>query len=120
MSTLTPRASIPTPRSLRDLCGGAVHLPGDAAYDAARGAWNLAVDQRPAAVAYPADTAEVAAVVRTAAAAGLRVAAQGTGHNAGPLGDLSNSVLLRTSAMTGARVDADAERATVRAGALWL
>ena len=67
------------------LCGGAVHLPGDPGYDAARTAWNVAVDQRPAAVAYPADAAEVAEVVRAAAAAGLRVAPQGTGHNAGPL-----------------------------------
>ena len=47
------------------------------------------VDQRPAAVAYPADADEVAEVVRSARAAGLRVAAQTTGHNAGPLGDLS-------------------------------
>jgi FAD/FMN-containing dehydrogenase len=119
-TTLPTPTRIPTPRSLRDLCGGAVHLPGDPAYDASRGAWNAAVDQRPAAVAYPADTAEVAAVVRAAAAAGLRVAAQGTGHNAGPLGDLSTTVLLRTSAMTGARIDLAAERATVRAGTLWL
>jgi FAD/FMN-containing dehydrogenase len=106
--------------ALRILCGGAVHLPGDDGYDAARMPWNVAVDQRPAAVAYPADTAEVAAVVRAAAAAGLRVAAQGTGHNAGPLGPLDDTVLLRTSAMTGARVDRRAGRMTVRAGTLWL
>ena len=68
------------------LCGGAVHLPGDPGYDAARMPWNVAVEQRPAAVAYPADADEVAEVVRAAAAAGLRVAPQGTGHNAGPLG----------------------------------
>ncbi|GAB3854834.1 hypothetical protein GCM10027610_087040 [Dactylosporangium cerinum] len=72
--------------ALRGLCGGALHLPGDPGYDTARTPWNVAVDQRPAAVAYPADAAEVAAVVRAAAGAGLRVAAQGTGHNAGPLG----------------------------------
>ena len=73
--------------AFRDLCGGAVALPGDDGYDAARQAFNLAVDQRPAAVAYPADASEVAEVVRCARAAGLRVAAQSTGHNAGPLGD---------------------------------
>ena len=49
--------------ALRDLCGGAVALPGDDGYDAARQAFNLAVDQRPAAVAYPADASEVADVV---------------------------------------------------------
>jgi FAD/FMN-containing dehydrogenase len=55
-----------------------------------------------------------------AAAAGLCVAVQGTGHGAPPLhGRLAESVLLRTAAMTELRVDAD--RRTVRAGAgvLW-
>ena len=73
--------------AVRDQVPGTVHLPGDHGYDAGRMPWNVAVDQRPAAVAYPRDAAEVADVVRAAAAAGLRVAPQGTGHNAGPLGD---------------------------------
>ena len=67
----------------RLLCG--VHLPGDPGYDGARMPWNVAVDQRPAAVAVPPTVDEVAAVVRAAAAAGLRVAPQSTGHGAGPL-----------------------------------
>ena len=32
---------------------GDVVRPGDGAWDVARRAWNLAVDQRPAAVAFP-------------------------------------------------------------------
>ncbi|MET7419548.1 FAD-binding protein [Dactylosporangium sp. NPDC005555] len=104
--------------SLRGLCGGALHLPGDPGYDTARMPWNVTVDQRPAAVAYPADAAEVAAVVRAAAVAGLRVAAQGTGHSAGPLGPLDDVVLLRTSAMTGVTVTGRTARA--EAGALWV
>jgi FAD/FMN-containing dehydrogenase len=105
---------------LTDPRTGAVHLPGDPGYDAVRRPWNLAVEQRPAAVALPQSTAEVAAVIRSAASAGLQVTAQGTGHNTGPLGDLSDTVLLRTSAMTGARVDPVTGRVTVRAGTLWL
>ena len=93
--------------ALRGLAGGAVHLPGDPLYDEARMPWNLQVDEHPAAVAYPADPQEVARIVRAAAAAGLRVAPQGTGHGAPPLaGRLGDAVLLRTSAMTGLRVDA--------------
>ena len=106
--------------TLRGLCGGAVHLPGDPAYDEARLPWNLQVDTRPAAVAYPAFPNEVAAVVRAAAATGLKVAPQGTGHGAPPLaGRLADAVLLRTSAMTGLSVDAERRTARVGAGVLW-
>ncbi|MGI5239011.1 FAD-binding oxidoreductase [Dactylosporangium sp. CA-139066] len=106
--------------SLRGLCGGAVHLPGDPGYDTARMPWNVAFDQRPAAVAYPADPAEAAEVIRAAAASGLRVAPQGTGHNAGPLGRLDDVVLLRTSAMTAVSIDPARRTARAEAGALWI
>ena len=106
--------------ALRGLAGGAVHLPGDPLYDEARMPWNLQVDEHPAAVAYPADPHEVARIVRAAAAAGLRVAPQGTGHGAPPLaGRLGDAVLLRTSAMTGLRVDAASRTARAEAGVLW-
>jgi hypothetical protein len=95
-------------------------LPGDSGFDEARRAWNLAVDQRPAAVAFPESAAEVAAAIRYATGHGLRVAAQGTGHNAGPLGPLSDTVLLRTGRMRGIQVDPRARIARVEAGAVWL
>jgi FAD/FMN-containing dehydrogenase len=105
---------------LRRLCGGAVYLPGDPRYDEARRPWNLRADDRPAAVAYPAFPDEVAELVRAAAAAGLRIAPQGTGHGAPPLsGRLSDAVLLRTSAMTELRIDAARRTARVGAGVLW-
>jgi FAD/FMN-containing dehydrogenase len=115
--TVTSRAA-----GLRGLCGGAISLPGDPGYDAARQPWNVAVDQRPAAVAYPANAEETATVVRAAAAAGLRVAPQSTGHNVGPLaaGSLDDVVLVRTSAMTSVAVDAERQIATVGGGVLWL
>jgi FAD/FMN-containing dehydrogenase len=113
-------ATVSLAEPLRGLCGGSVQLPGDAAYDMARSPWNLQMSDHPAAVAYPAFPDEVAEVLRAAAAAGLRVAAQGTGHGAPPLGGrLGDAVLLRTSAMTELAVDV--ARRTVRAGAgvLW-
>lgn len=106
--------------SLRGLCGGAVYLPGDPGYDGARTPWNVAVDQRPAAVAFPANAAETAEVVRAAVDAGLRVAPQSTGHNAGPLGRLDDVVIIRTSGMTSVQIDPSRGRATVGGGALWL
>src|SRR5918999_1847117 len=91
----------------------------DEGFDAARQAWNLAVDQRPAAVAYANDAGEVAGAVRLAAQRGLRVAVQGTGHSAAPLGDLEGTLLLKTMRMTGLEVDPAARRARAEAGGLW-
>jgi FAD/FMN-containing dehydrogenase len=108
--------------NLRGLCGGNVHLPGDPGYDAARMPWNVAVRQAPAAVALPRDASDVSAVVRAAAAAGLRVAPQSTGHNAGPLAEhrLDDVVVVRTSGMDRVSVDADRGICRVEGGAVWL
>jgi hypothetical protein len=105
--------------ALRRTCTGPVLAPGEPGFDDARRAWNLAVDQHPALVAVPADAHDVAAVVRHARAAGLRVNVQGTGHGAGALGDLQETALVRTTALTEVRVDADARRARVGAGVVW-
>ena len=112
--------SLPSAEALRGLCGGAVHLPGDPGYDLARTPWAVQVQQRPAAVAYPAFPDEVAQVLRAAAASGLQVATQGTGHGAAPLeGRLGSAVLLRTSAMAELSVDVARRTARVGAGVLW-
>jgi FAD binding domain len=95
-------------------------LPPEAdGFDAARRAWNLAVDQRPAAVAFANDAHDVAAAVRLAAERGLRVAPQGTGHGAAPVGDLGDTLLLKTTRMTGLEIDPGARRARAEAGVLW-
>ena len=106
--------------SLRGLCGGNVYLPGDPGYDEFRTPWNLA-DQRPAAVAVPRTAAEVSEVVRAAAAAGLRVAPQSTGHNAAPLAarGMGDLVLVRTSALTEVSVDRATLTARVGGGVEW-
>jgi hypothetical protein len=98
---------------------GNLLTPEDDGFDSARQAWNLAVDQRPAAVAYAEDAAGVAAAVRAAVERGLRVAVQGTGHAAAPMGDLDGTLLLKTMRMTGLEVDPGARRARVEAGVLW-
>jgi FAD/FMN-containing dehydrogenase len=91
----------------------------DADWDAARQAYNLAVDQHPAAVAFPEDEDDVASVVRFARKHGLRVAAQRSGHNAAPLRSLEQTILVKTDALQGVEIDAGARRARVRAGAKW-
>ena len=88
----------PARAALRDLCGGAVALPGDDGYDAARQGFNLAVDQRPAAVAYPADADEVAEVVARRARRRPARRAPGDRPQRGPARRASSrTVLLKTS-----------------------
>jgi FAD binding domain/Domain of unknown function (DUF4265) len=98
---------------------GRVIRPDDEDWDTARTAWNLAVDQRPALVVEVADAFDVQAVVRWAGENGLRVAPQGTGHQAAPLGDLGDAVLLRTGRLSSVEVDLDTRTVRVGSGALW-
>ena len=105
--------------SLRRRLAGIVVTPADPAWDEARQAWNLCVDQRPVAVAVPEDAAGVATVVAFARECGLRVAPQTTGHNAAPLGDLDGTILLRTSSLRDIEIDPVGRRARVGAGVLW-
>ena len=100
-------------------CPGFVHLPGEAEYAAAATPWNVAVVQRPAAVALPRTPQEVQALVRAASALGLRVSAQTTGHAAGVLGDLDDVVLVRTSHLQGVGIDVRRRVARVGAGVAW-
>src|SRR5215218_6169026 len=106
--------------ALRSRLDGTVVLPGDSGWDQARMAWNLAFDQSPAMVALPRSAGDVRAVVDFARRSGLRVAMQGTGHNAGPMGDLEGTVLVKTSEMRGVTIDAANHVARVEAGALWM
>jgi hypothetical protein len=112
----------PVAAALRGLAGGRVYLPGDPAYDEARMPWNVAVDQRPAAVALPRTAAEVSQLVRVAAQNGLTVAPQSTGHNAGPLAmqGLEDTVIVRLSEMTEVTVDPAGQSARVEGGAMWM
>jgi FAD/FMN-containing dehydrogenase len=117
---LTPTVRRAT--SLAGLCDGAVHLPGDAAYESARLPWNVAVDQRPAAVALPSSVAHVQEIVRAAADAGLRIAPQTTGHNAGPLvaRGLDDVVVVRTERLRQVTIDPVRRIARAEGGAVWL
>jgi hypothetical protein len=105
--------------TLAECITGRIVLPTDSDWDAVRTAWNLSIDQCPELVALPENAEDVVAIVDFARAAGLRVAPQGTGHNAGPLGDLAGTILLRTDRLR--EITVDPTHATVRAGAgvLW-
>lgn len=107
-------------RTLGERLDGELVLPGDAAWDTARQAWNLAVDQRPAAVVLPESAADVVATVAFAGEFGLRIAFNAGGHNAGTIdwGDGTGTLLLKTERMRRVEVDAAGRRVRVEAGTL--
>jgi len=98
---------------------GEVFVPGEDGYDQARQAWNLAVDERPAAVVVAESAADVVHAVRFARSHGMRIAPQGTGHGSAPLEPLEGAMLLRTSRMRSVRINPDARAARAEAGAQW-
>jgi FAD/FMN-containing dehydrogenase len=96
---------------------GAVSAPGETQYDALRAAWNLSVDQHPALIVVAESAADIAAAVRFAREADLKVAVQATGH--GVIRPANNSLLINTSQFTDVRINAESRTAWISAGAKW-
>src|SRR5918999_930543 len=85
---------------------GQVLTAEDSCWDSSRQTFNLTHDQRPAALVRVANTDDVAETVRYAAQRGLRVAPQGTGHNAGPMKNrIEDALLLRTDSLQDMEID---------------
>ena len=104
---------------LKDSLHATVVLPGDPEWDQARRAWQLLADQRPAAVVLARTVDDVSATVIATRELGLRVAPQSTGHGAGALTSLEDTVLLRTSDVDRVSIDPQTRTAHVQAGAVW-
>ncbi|MFF8287827.1 FAD-binding oxidoreductase [Streptomyces sp. NPDC016309] len=103
-------------RELRTVIRGAVHLPGDAAYDGARRIWNGAVDRRPAALVRCADERDVATAVRVARAHGLPLSVRGGGHDWAGRALCDGGVVVDLRALDAITVDAAAGTAEVQGG----
>jgi len=98
---------------------GRVVTPADPDWDGIRQVFNLTVDFRPAAIALPRDVDDVVAAIEYARANDLRVAPQATGHNAGPLGSLDDTLVVDVRELQEIDIDADARRVRVGAGVKW-
>jgi len=121
MNVISKDAISISAEELRERLTGDYVTPEDSNWDEARLAWNLAVDQRPAAVAIPETVDDIVEVVRYARANGLRVAGQSTGHNSHPLAaGLDHTVLVKTHRMRAVQIDAGARVARVEPGTLWM
>lgn len=88
-------------------------LPETPEYDVARQAWNLAADQKPAAIALPTTVEGIQEAIGWARDNGLKVAPQTTGHGAGALKDLSGALLLKAN-LFDENIDIDSTTVTAR------
>ena len=114
-------ATTPAQTARQELSGfdGRLIGPEDAGYDEARAVYNAMIDKRPALIARCADAAEVAQVVRFAAAHDLLLAVRGGGHNGGGLGTCDDGVVIDLSAIKQIEVDPEARTARVGGGCTW-
>ncbi|GGO21411.1 FAD-binding oxidoreductase [Microbispora bryophytorum] len=103
--------------ALRGQVTGRVLVPGQDGFEEEAAGFNLAVRHRPAVIVAARDAGDVAAAVRLAAAHGLPVAVQSTGHGAVQAAD--GAVLISTRAMREVVVDPSARTATIAAGCTW-
>ena len=104
-------------RALRDRFDGAVVLPGDTAYDAARLCWNRSIDSRPAAIAIAASVRDIGAAMITARQLDVPLAVQATGH--GTVRAADGALLVNTAGLTNVEIDPRRMVATVGPGVIW-
>src|SRR3972149_8695740 len=98
---------------------GAVLLPGDDGYDAARAVFNAMIDRRPAAIAQPADTADVQRAVRFAREHDLLVSIKGGGHSPQGYAVCEGGLMIDLVAHKSVTVDPQARTAPAGGGVDW-
>lgn len=118
MNVITPSTLHPDAvGELRRRLAGRVAYPADAAYLELVAGHDLAADHRPSVVVEPLDACDVEHAVAIAAAHGLDVAVQATGHGTGH--PVRGGVLVSTRRLDTLTVDEGACTVTVGAGVTW-
>ena len=102
---------------LQLLVRGLVYAPGDAHYEAEVAAFNLATRHTPDLVLTAANADDVAAAVRWAAARGMSISVQSTGH--GAANAITGGLLISTRLMLELSIDPEEQVARVGAGVRW-
>ncbi len=103
--------------ALRRKLAGKLFEHGSPGYDELATPWNTAVATSPAAVVEAAGAQDVTEAVGFAAANGMPVAVQATGH--GVASSMDGALLVHTRSLDSCTIDADARTATTGAGVTW-
>jgi len=105
-------------RRLRETFAGDIVVPTDAAYDGARRLWNAVHDRRPAVIARPSTSAEVASLIRFAREHDLELAVRSGGHSPAGHSTCDGGLVVDLSRMRGVSVDPATRTARANGGAL--
>jgi FAD/FMN-containing dehydrogenase len=103
--------------ALRGKLRGAVALPGEDGYDAARSIWNAMIDRRPGFVVRCLGAADVINAVKLARDEKLLLAVRSGGHSIAGNAVCEGGVLIDLSLMKSVRVDPASRTARVEPGA---
>jgi FAD/FMN-containing dehydrogenase len=106
-----------TVAALRGKLRGAVALPGEDGYEAARSIWNAMIDRHPGFVVRCLGAADVINAVKLARDERLLLAVRSGGHNIGGSAVCDGGLLIDLSLMKSVRVDPASRRARVEPGA---
>ena len=98
---------------------GRLLRPAHDGYDAARRVHNGLIDRAPAAILRCRTTADVAAGVRAARAAGLDICVRGGGHNVAGRAVADGALMIDLAEMKGIDVDPAARTARAEGGLTW-
>jgi hypothetical protein len=103
---------------LREIFHGDLLRPADSGYAEARVIWNAMVARSPALIARCADVADVRAVVRATAAAGVNPAVRCGGHSLAGFSTCENGVVIDLTRLRSVSVDGNSRLARAEGGCL--
>jgi FAD/FMN-containing dehydrogenase len=112
-TTIDPAAAVD---ELRTRVRGAVIVPGDADYDAARTIVYGGFDGRPAAIARVADAADIAAVLAVARESGLELAVRSGGHSGAAHSTTNGGIVLDVRDLNDLEIDVGGRTAWAGSG----
>jgi FAD/FMN-containing dehydrogenase len=98
---------------------GKILRPKDDGYDAARTIFNAMIDRRPALIAQPANSTDVAAAVKFAVEHDLLVSVKGGGHAASGHAVCEGGLMIDLSLLNEVTVDPKTKTAVAGGGAKW-
>jgi FAD/FMN-containing dehydrogenase len=118
--TIAPTLGDATVQELREAVHGEVLRAGDDGSAEAAHVWNGAFDERrPGLIVRASGAADVIAAVGFARSNDLEIAVRGGGHSVAGFSTCDDGIVIDLSAMRTVRVDPQARRAQVGAGATW-